>query len=105
MNPQQFQNMAGMGRGMPTNMQQMAMANQMGGQMPPQMGGQMGQMGGQMARNMPPQMAGQMSLNHPSVQQHIFDMLNSQGPSPAGRPMSISESEPVRSSCSSIPSV
>lgn len=85
MNPQQFQNMAGMGRGMPNNMQQMAMANQMG-QMNG-MGGQIGQMnpmGGQMGagmgRPMPPQMAGQMSLNHPSVQQYIFDMLNSQGP-------------------------
>ncbi|OCT53719.1 hypothetical protein CLCR_09437 [Cladophialophora carrionii] len=88
MNPNQFQNMAGMGRGMPNNMQQqMAMANQMGGQMAAQMGGQMGQMnlmggqmGGGMGRPMPPQAAGQMSLNHPSVQQYIFDQLNSQGP-------------------------
>jgi hypothetical protein len=102
MNPQQFQNMAGMGRGMPNNMQQMAMNPQMGGvmggQMGAQMGGQMGnqmsnmaaqipgmpgqmnpQMAGQM-RGIPQQMAGQMSLSHPSVQQHIFDQLNSQGP-------------------------
>ncbi|KAG9793388.1 hypothetical protein ABEF93_002141 [Exophiala dermatitidis] len=96
MNPQQFQNMAGMGPGMPPNMQQKAMVNQMGPQMTAQsnaqmaaqmaqMGmGQMGQMGGQMGmqmpRGMPQQMTGQMGLNQPSVQQHIFDMLNAQGP-------------------------
>ncbi|KAJ9607363.1 hypothetical protein H2200_008436 [Cladophialophora chaetospira] len=85
MNPNQFQNMGGMGRGMPNNMQQqMAMANQMNG-MNGQMAGQMGQMGQMnpmangMGRQMP-QAAGQMSLNHPSVQQYIFDQLNSQGP-------------------------
>ncbi len=87
MNPNQFQNMGGMGRGMPNNMQQQMMANQMGGQMAAQMGGQMGQMnpmggqmGGGMARPMSAQAGGQMSLNHPSVQQYIFDQLNSQGP-------------------------
>ncbi|KIX06297.1 uncharacterized protein Z518_04272 [Rhinocladiella mackenziei CBS 650.93] len=69
--------MAGMGRGMPNNMQQMAMANQMGAQM----GGQMPtQMGGQMARGMSQQLAGQSNLSTPSVQQHIFEMLNAQGP-------------------------
>jgi hypothetical protein len=57
-------------------MNQMAQMGQMG-----QMGGQMGgQAGGQMGRAMPQQMAGQMSLSHPSVQQHILEMLNSQGP-------------------------
>ncbi|KEF58652.1 uncharacterized protein A1O9_06578 [Exophiala aquamarina CBS 119918] len=98
--------MAGMGRGMPNNMQQMTMNPQMGGLMGGQMGAQMGgqigaqvgnqmsnmaaqipgmpgqmnpQMAGQM-RGIPQQVAGQMSLSHPSVQQHIFDQLNSQGP-------------------------
>ena len=67
MNPQQFQNM-GMGRGMPMQMNPNFSMN-------PQ---QMNQMGGQ---QMPMQgMQQHTNVGHPSIQKHIFNTLQSQGP-------------------------
>jgi len=79
MNPQQFQNMAGMGRGMPNNMPHMNLAGQMGGHMGAQMAGQMG---GQMGGMMPHQMGGGQMNNgpNPQVQHHILQALQAQGP-------------------------
>lgn len=71
MNPQQFNNMAGLGNGMPNNMQQMNPAF-----MNPQMANQMRQQ-----PNMPMQggMQAQVNSNNAQIQRQIFQSLQSQG--------------------------